>query len=559
MQLRLVTSVEPDTRVASKRSRQQLATLRGPATVFAAILLLLVFDGNCACAGTGVEGLVSPVIHAAVLQNQQNQQNQTEESGEQQESQEAGEGEKQSAKEPELDEVARQGIPRPPLPAFQMLRSAPSLLQRDEIPRADELRRFRQILAAPGNLSDEDRELVRRCVRYYVLRLSDPSEFGRRRRNLQELADVIRRARANSAVYPDVRDVVLKATEQMFRHHIVSRVSAGIVLQLLADEEAIPLLVAQIESAEQHESVKIWCIKAIAAIALHDPSIRIRNKSYEDRALRTLLEYFRSDPPPHYWTQREIIRALGAIGRPTEDLLNRDANVAREIVLFLRGQNLRAPEGSVPEGPGRLVRVEAVDALTLLVIPSELEYNYQQVGAEITRFAVEAAFAALRDPLIDRLNSYLYVRRCYDALLYFAGDPSAADPALRNGAAARHPFASSQGDPAYLQALRDKVKALNEEIFRVFRPSDREEVPEDLVERARWFRDRLKNSNVEALARAALDFLGEHPPRDFGKLTPTTPPLPPWPELKPPAAEAAAAAAPSESEGGATTDGTATP
>ncbi len=447
----------------------------------------------------------------------------------------------------ELDEIARQGIPRPTLEAVKLLRSARKLVSDADVPSGQELRAFRNRLVSPAPLTNADRELIRRCTRYYVLRLSDPAEFGRRRRNLQELADILRRARGHEQVYDEVRRTVIESAGAMFKHHIVSRVSAGIVLFFLADEEALPLLVQQIADPQQHESVKIWCIKAIAATALRDPALRIKNKQYEEQALRALLDYFRSTPPPHYWTQREIILALGAIGRPTEDLLGGDANVAREIVLFLRGENLRAREGTVPEGPGRLVRVEAVNALVLLLIPDNLDYNFQQIGAEVARFSVEAAYSALRDPLIDRLHSYLYVQRCYESLVALAGDPSASDPNRREGVVGRHPLARQQGDPAYLAELRDRVKKLSEAMIEVYRQGA--DGSQDLAERTRLLQDHLKRSNVEALATAVLQYIEQNQPRNFGRLTPATAPLPPWRELTPPSAQTKTATSERDSTG----------
>ena len=440
-----------------------------------------------------------------------------------------------------LDPIARQGIPKPEIEPFSLLRNAQSLLP--SRPSLEELRLAR-VLLVRGPTNDQERETLHRIVLYQVLRLSDPREFSRQRRNLTELQRTITTARRNPAVYAVVRDAVLQAATRMFSHHIVSRVAAGIVLNMLADEASLPLLVEQIKNPKQHESVKIWCIKAIREVALRDPQLRIRDKRYEQQSLAALLELLRSNPPPHLWTQREIIRALGAIGRPTEDLLSGDANVARELVLLLRGTNLRSAQGEVPEGPGRVVRVAATESLVLLVIPPNLDYNFQIVGAEIARFAVEAAYAALRDPLIDRLQSYLYVRRCYQTLTVLAGDPTGSEPAQRNGIAAQHPLANQQSDPQYLRQLRDLVGQLNREMLRVYRPSaeevDPKDIPRELLEKATWVRDRLKESRVESLANDLLSYLNEHPPRGEGRLTPATEPLPPPPQLRSPSAQTAA-------------------
>ncbi len=468
-----------------------------------------------------------------------------------------GEGAAQegSADEDELDPVARQGIPKEPLPSFILLQRAAPLVK--ERPKLDEMRRLQLILRRGPSNPDEE-QLLRKLVSYQILRLSDPREFSRQRRNLEEIGRMLQVARQNPQVYAIVRDVVLACAEQMFQHHIVSRVAAGIVLGMLADEAALPMLVQQLNDPKQHESVKIWCIKAIRSIALAQPELRIRNKQYEQEVLQALLRILRQEQPPHLWTQREIILALGAVGRPTEDLLAGDANVARELVLLLRGTGLRSPEGTVAEGPGRAVRVAATRSLAMLVIPPTLDYNFQIVGTEIARFAVEAAYAALRDPLIDRLKSDLYVRRCYYAIVILAGDPSASAPEAREGAAAQHPMARQHADPEYLRQLRDLLGELNQEMLRVYRPPatevDPKDVPKDLIRRAQWVHERLKSSQVETLATRLLEHMQQHPPRGEGRLTPATEPLPPPPQLKPPAAKTAAA-----EESGSTTDGVSSP
>ncbi len=473
-----------------------------------------------------------------------------------QQSGERAEAEDDEDDEEELDPIAKQGIPKEPLPSFRLLEAAPPLVT--ERPKLDEMRQVQLILRRGPN-NDTERQLLRKVVSYQVLRLSEPREFSRQRRNLEDIGRMLQLARRNPNTYAIVRDTIIECTAKMFQHHIVSRVAAGIVLGMLADEAALPLLVEQLNDPKQHESVKIWCIKAVRTIALAQPELRIRNKQYEEAVLRALLAILRQEPAPHLWTQREIILALGAIGRPTEDLLAGDANVARELVLMLRGTGLRSREGTVPEGPGRAVRVAATRSLSMLIIPPTLDYNFQIVGAEIARFAVEATYAALRDPLIDRLKSDLYVRRCYYALVVLAGDPQATTTAAREGLVARHPLATQRSDPQYLRQLRDMVGELNQAMLRVYRPSPAEvnpkDIPKELVKRAAWVRNRLKELQVEAIATRLARFLEQNPPRDDGKLTPATAPLPPPPQLKPPTAEAVA----SETDDKGTTDGVSNP
>lgn len=424
-----------------------------------------------------------------------------------------------------LDELTKKGLPRKPPDMFLLRKQLPF-----QTPSNAQLKRFEELVRS-GLSNDADRAVADLVIKYRILRLTDPGILPRFAAIRDELVkDLDNTRRIQPPLYELYITKLMDALPQLMENNIVVRVNAMIIMARQRYEPALAVMIAQVNNPDQHESVQNWAVNGIAALG----ELEIKNKALESEAVNALTKMLNRHKLPtpqaaiHPFTQRNIVIALGAVGRPMLSAVDRDAKVTQNLIEILRDPTIN-----------RTTRSEAARALARMRVPPDLDYNFQPIAIEIARFSVDAAYAAIVNPEIDNLRSHLFVYDCYDALVSLGGDPTSRDPRRKAGAAGVHPLAKAKRDAEFVAAIRDASKELTRILVDIYKPPPEIKLPDDLRPKIAEITNRLKNYGAEKAATDLLKFIKARAPRDW-KLTPTMEPLKPGSDPKlpePPKAE----------------------
>ena len=377
-----------------------------------------------------------------------------------------------------------------------------------------------------GTYSDADRGLIEKIVKYQVYSISDPNLS---QENLRKIREEITRTLDNPqnsgpqfvAIH---KELVTKYLRDLLTNHLHVRINALILLAKVRDEQLISeVYVPLIEDPDEPEAVKYLAVKAIMVLGQH----RITKVDLESRAVGALLGFLKQNKPVHFGTRLAIIQALGAVGRASHIVLQKDAAVAVALLQVVRDPTIR-----------RTDRREAVLALGNLQIPADLDYNFQYVAYEIARFVSDAVAGAIEDPLEDNLQTDMFLVHAFWTLI--GRNPK--EPAALSERAKQHPKASVHGDQKYVEDLGNLIKEMAKIGLEVYKSDkvgapaktkEKKEKDEDVGARAQAIKDELARGGMAKKLRVFNEYLTSHPPRSM-QVTPDVPKLSPPPDLAKP-------------------------
>jgi hypothetical protein len=383
------------------------------------------------------------------------------------------------------------------------------------LPSPRDLSKINDFLKGKPEYKETDAPSVETVVRNLVFSLSDVDALATTGKQSRDRIEQTLELAANNPQNIDVKfftvykSFLSKYLQQLLDDNLRVRINAMILLGKLKDEELVDRYVDLLNDPQQHEAVKYLAAKAIMMVAQRPGISRVER---EGRSVAALLDLIQNGPV-HPMTRRIVVQAFGAIGRPSR-VLHRDVEVVIALLKVLRDPNVRRGD-----------RDEAAASLGELVIPPELDYNFQYVGYEVAEYALDTAKAALEPPAAwgsDDLHALVFMVDAYD-VVFGNGEKSL------HGRAAQHPRASAKGDPVYLKALGQRVKALPLTAAPVFKPPQPGKI-EDVMKRVEAIHEGLVGGEFKSKVTELENYLGSHKPRS-PLVTPDSPSLGDAPEL----------------------------
>ncbi|MBI3467543.1 MAG: hypothetical protein HY000_31420 [Planctomycetes bacterium] len=372
-----------------------------------------------------------------------------------------------------------------------------------------------------GTYSESDRALIERVLKYEVYSLTDSNlHQAEQRKNKDDITRILEYAQNNSPEFNAIyKQLATQYLRELLTNHLHVRINAMILLARVRDEQLInDVYVPLIEDPDEPEAVKYWAVKSIKLLGEHRIKVEL-----ESKAVGALLGLLKQNKPIHFMTRSAVVQALGAVGRASHIVLQKDAAVAVALLQVVRDPTIR-----------RADRSEAVTALGNLQIPNDLDYNFQYVAYEIAQFISDAVAAAIDDPAEDNLQTDMILVRAFWTLIGRAPK----DAGTLSERARQHP--KRGGDAQYVEDLGNRIKDLAKIALDAYKSDGggapqkgKEKKEEDIVARVRTIKDRLRDKDMAKKLRDFNEYLTSHPPRSM-QVTPDVPKLSPPPTLAKP-------------------------
>ncbi|AMV39400.1 HEAT repeat domain-containing protein [Planctomyces sp. SH-PL62] len=177
--------------------------------------------------------------------------------------------------------------------------------------------------------------------------------------------------------------VLLQKLPPVFKHHLVPRIQAMIVLAQSANPDALKVLLDEIKSPNQTVWVKLWAFRGITNIKLLANRL---SASQESEAAKTISDQLAKNKDWPWWVQHRALEALTALRQGFLPTSPRTADMAAVAFQYLTDEALR------PE-----VRAEAALALGSMQVTSAVpKYN-----VEIAAYATAQLAATLVERIVD--------------------------------------------------------------------------------------------------------------------------------------------------------------
>ncbi len=238
---------------------------------------------------------------------------------------------------------------------------------------------------------------------------------------------------------------LLPPLREVLKNRLIARVNAAMVLARLVEfgqEDAAEELVKVIENPIEHDAVRHWAFQGLRRLyALPKADARRAERCalllcrQLDERCKTPAERLALLSPPEVdglrYVRRELVRGLGAVGRPLVVDFVPQKGVAKpaqregpaaELLVRVMNNDKVSPEASWPE------RVEAAVALCQLKHKTSPSYQPEFVVSELGRFVAEMAAEASNNKDAQRWKYFAAeLRRAVEELSKdLAAHPSAA-------------------------------------------------------------------------------------------------------------------------------------
>lgn len=443
-------------------------------------------------------------------------------------------------KRPRLTPETLKGLRSQRQPPEAITKWNPLPLGPGDRPSAAELSKFNDFRQR-GDHKDTDLPLIEKVIKYYVYSLTHQDTYdtpsGKPIRDFRDtLIQYLNTPQAplHAKFQPVFKDTLRKFLGDVIApdQNLTARINGILLLAHLRDDSAVEQFVEILQDPQQHYAVKYLAAKGIAMACQEQVRgewvrrpLRVDLESKAVTGLLALLKDLEdTDAATRNVLRQRIVQALGAIGRVSSVVIQKDADVAVALLKIIR-------DSSIP----RWDRNEAAVALAGLNIPPELDYNFQYVAHEIALFASEAAAAAIQDPVTDNLRTHLFLLDSYDAL---SGRDQRKDQKSLATLAREHPLASKKGDATYIRSLGEPhLKSVARAVLDIYQPSAKVEATkkpaanETLAEKATRIRTGLQKDKALAENLAKLNSLLQKSTPRSTQITPNAPDLGPSPAL----------------------------